>query len=320
MKIARLRLRLGLMIGIVVGTSVALIELAERGLPPFEPPVEPPVQAAPANVGETGTADRSASAVAEPDWTAKLVAPELEVQTIPGTAAVVDSFPPTRHVPLRGWFRSDSPAGHFDGLYRADSRQIVRPDEAIDGNATLLASGWSGDPQLGLRMHDVVLSQCDRIVARTHPSIDRPDVADAVHPNLDRSGWEATIHAADLAICADPTLRAWAVLPGRPTALLPLNGAHRIAAVEPAEQPADHVSALPPLEAADLAPPVVSVIDIAESRVDLRRCGRPNCRTVGHIDRGRHRVHVADRRDGWSLLVFGDRAGWMADKFYMLAE
>lgn len=248
------------------------------------------------------------------------VLPEISVEQIPETPIVVDSFPPTSHTRLDAWVHYTASAGYFDGVYRTDDRSPLSASEPVDGDVLLLVSGWTGDPQLGLKLHDVLLSQCDRIIARSRAVLERPDVADAVHPNLDRSGWEAIIHTGDFAVCPDPTLQAWAVLPGRPAALLPLNGWHRVAAAAPMTQPAYHVSALPPLLPDQVPPPEVSEIEVTGSRVNLRRCGGLDCRRIAQIGGGRYRVHIADRRNDWSLLVFGDRAGWMADKLYRAAE
>lgn len=257
---------------------------------------------------------------AEPEQAkARFTQPELEVQPVPEVPLVVDSFAPTRHVPLEIWTRANTIAGHFDSVSLMDNNggSGAANGRTVDGDAMLVASGWSGDPHLGLLLHDVVISQCDRLVARARVVLERPDVADVVHPNLGRSGWEAILHASDLAICADSVLRAWVVLPGKPATLLPLNGVHRIGSVEPAADTAYHVSALPPIEPGDIAPPDISSIDVTASRVNLRQCAGTHCPRVGQVAGGGHRVHIASRYDGWSLLVFKDRAGWMSDTLYM---
>jgi hypothetical protein len=313
MKDSRLLPLLGMLVLAVVGVAVAVLGLPDRER--HQSLIE-----SPAEVGRSGKPAAMPPPPAAPKG-AGFDEPQLEVQRVPEAPQVVDSFPPTRHVPLAGWKRTATVAGYFDSLavLNGNGRSRVIPDRTLDGNAILVASGWAGDPQLGLQLHDTVLSQCDRLIARARVTLDRPDVADAVHPNLGRSGWEAVLHAADLAICADTTLRAWAVLPGRPAVLLPLNGTFRLGSVSAAEA-AYHVPALPPLQTADIAPPVVTVIEVNAKRVNLRRCGGTDCPRVDQIEGGRHRAHIADRSDGWSLLVFKDRAGWMADTLYKLAE
>mgnify|MGYP003626700254 CR=1 FL=1 len=312
MKDSRLPLLLGLLVLTVVGVAVALLGLPERdgkqpqaSLPATEGTGDMPVVAAP----PPGVPDDGFSK------------PELEVERVPEAPQIVDSFPPTRHVPLDAWQRTKAVAGYFDSLsiISGDARKMVDPGRELDGNALLLAAGWSGDPELGLTVRDVVLSQCDRLIARARVALDRADVAAAVHRNLGRSGWEAVLHASDLAICPDPTMRAWAVLPGRPATLFPLLATFRTGTVAMVAEPAYHVPALPPLEPADIAPPIVVEVEITASRVNLRRCGGTDCSRVGQIEGGRHRVHIADRRDGWSLLVFKDRAGWIADTLYKSA-
>jgi hypothetical protein len=306
--------RLPIFIGLAIGAVAAIIGVQLRAPERVAPA---PEQAVTSPQDRADGSDESVSAAAPQS---ALAAPTLEVPTATEPALVVDSFPPTRHVPLDDWTRSNASAGHFDGVVKEAGRAALAPGEQIGADAVLLASGWSGDPRYGLQFRDVVLTQCDRIIARTRTTLERRDVAGAVHPNLDRSGWQALVHAADLAFCSDPAIRAWAVLPGRPPTLLPLNGAHRIAAVDLGQPVANHVPASPPLVPGDVAPPIVSEIEITAKRVNLRRCGSTSCERIDQIDGGRHRVHIAAQRDGWSLVIFGDRAGWMSDDFYRAAE
>jgi hypothetical protein len=209
-------------------------------------------------------------------------------------------------------------AGFFDSLSLVTDAGLapIAPAAKLEGSARLLASGWAGDTQLGIPLSDVLLSQCGRLVARTRIDGDRPDVAAAVHPNLGRSGWTAILFAADLPQCDDAKLRAWAIVPASPAMLMPLIGTHDAGAIDPATATAYHLAALPLPGPADIEPLPDGEIDIASRRVNLRRCGGTDCSRVGQIEKGRYRVHIAARRDGWSLLVFGDRAGWVFDELY----
>jgi hypothetical protein len=303
MKESRLPLLLGMLALAVVGVLVGLI-----GLPDRERRAERPQPAA---------ADATPPLPAEPDAAPapRRDEPEIETAAIPETPLVVDSYPPTRYSPLDRWTVTGTLAGHFDTLsVLADvSRSELAGDGHLDGNARLLAASWAGDPELGLPLRDVLIGQCGRIIARARVTLDRPDVADAVHPNLGRSGWEAVLHVSDLAICAEPDLRAWAVLPTGEPALLPLLGSHRSGIIDQVAEPSYHVSALPPLDPRDLTRPDVSEIEVTASRVNLRRCAGTACPRVAQIEGGRHLAHIAARQNGWTLLVLKDRAGWMAD-------
>ncbi len=316
---SRLALLIGLVVLAMTGIVGALVGLLPRdGQPGVRPVV--PMLAKTETPLRTEQSVMLAPAAAAGGQKARFTEPEFDVPSVSETPLIVDSFPPTRHMWLADWTSLDISAGYFDGFYRSGDRAVLDENATVDGDTIVLASGWSGDPQLGLPLRDIVLSQCGRIVARTRSVLDRPDVADAVHPNLRRSGWEAVILIADLAICADPNIRAWAVLPGRPAVLLPLKGIHRLATAAPSSNISHHVAALPPLLPKDVAPPAVTDIEIKVSQANLRRCGGLDCTRVGEIAGGRHRAHIADRRDGWSLLIFGDRSGWISDTLYRDAE
>lgn len=307
---SRLPLLVGLLALTLVGVVVAIVGLPDREAAN----TAPARQVDPRDAREVLPADDLPAT--EPDTA--FSGPVLEVEPIPETPVVVASFPPARQVPLADWNRTGTVAGYFDGIdvLTDGGRAPLDPKNPVGANTRLVASGWSGDLEFGLPFRDVVLSQCDRLVGRAQVTLERPDVADAVHPNLERSGWEAVLYVGDLPNCADPLMRAWAVLPGKPAVLLPLNGAHRVGTVTPSAKADYHVAALPPLTPMEIAPLQVSMIDVTASRANLRRCFGTKCPRVGQVAAGRYRVHIASRRDGWSLLIFEDRAGWIADTLF----
>lgn len=312
----RLPFMVGLAVLVTIGFVAAVIDFADRQR------LSARLEQSASTLGPVGS---QSTGVTEPsegevEQSAKFSEPELDIRIIPETPLVVDSFPPGDHTALDGWVSYKTRAGHFDGLYSLPDRQSLNADGPVDGPLTVLASGWSGDLQLGLKLTDIILSQCGHIIARTRAVLPRPDVAKSVHPNLDRSGWEAVLYVGDLAFCASPEIKAWAILPGNPVALLPLNGAHLLARPEIYAVDEYRVAAMPTVEPKDVAPPAVSEIEVTGSRVNLRRCGGLDCDRIAQIDGGRHRVHVADHRDGWTLLVFEDRAGWIFDKLYTVVQ
>ncbi|MBT3398753.1 MAG: hypothetical protein HN420_02055, partial [Rhodospirillaceae bacterium] len=121
--------------------------------------------------------------------------PELDIDAPAGPVVIVDTFPSESQLTIQEWRGIDGSAGHFDRLDRLVATGF--PESDISPNDILVARGWAGDLSLGLRLNDVVLARCNRIVARTQVTLDRPDVAAAVHPNLLRSGWEAQLFAGD---------------------------------------------------------------------------------------------------------------------------
>jgi hypothetical protein len=244
--------------------------------------------------------------------------PALEVPAERALPLMVATFAPGQQQPLDSWLRTDASAGFFDTLSVMTDAGLSPIDEVtkLDGNARLMATGWAGDTQLGIQLSDVLLSQCGLIVARARVDGDRPDVAAAVHPNLERSGWKAILFAADLPQCNGAKLSAWAIVPASPAVLMSLVGTHDAGVIDPAAATAYHLAALPLPDAADIKPLPASEIDVIGARVNLRRCGSTDCSRVGQVGKGRYRVQIAARRDGWTLLVFGDRGGWLFDKLY----
>jgi len=244
--------------------------------------------------------------------------PELDLDQNANPLIIVDSFPAESQLELGVWRGAVGSGGHFDRLDRLAAPGV--PDTGVSPNDILVARGWAGDPGLGLRLHEVVLVRCDRIVARAQVTLDRPDVAAAVHPNLVRSGWEAQIFAGDLPSCGDDNMSAWAVIPGNPALLISLIGRHGVRVASSDVPAVTHVSAQTVPRPDAYAAPSEVFFDILASRANLRRCGSTKCAVVAQIDSGTHPGVLLENDGSWSLLAFGDRQGWLFNDLYRRTE
>lgn len=233
------------------------------------------------------------------------------VQDLPTAMAVAPApAPPARRVAV-----DSLPEGLRTEASKIQDLTIGWVDgvRAEEGGAVLVASGWAGDPGLGLRVPRVGVGACGVIVASVPVDGARPDVRAAVHPQLDRAGWTARIFADHLPTCDERTLEAYAFLPGgqvlaklaiAPGALPDLTGA----GAEP-EGP----SAL--FHPRDLASPELGRTRVAVPQ-SLRRCAGTECAETARLPRGEHLVVVLERRDGWALIkaTDSDRAGWLPER------
>lgn len=175
--------------------------------------------ATPGSVAPGSVSDPAARST-RPQELLDVLTPEIEVDPL-----FVDSYPVDSQVRLNTWESLKLSAGHFDVLTAGS----VSHAAGKGGQTVLLvARGWTGETQMGMRLQDVFLSMCGLIVARANVVQDRPDVAMLVHPNLLRSGWVARIYPGDLPSCGDATMSAWAIVPGNPARLARLNVTHKV--------------------------------------------------------------------------------------------
>ena len=246
--------------------------------------------------------------------------PALDVDANAAPLIIVDSFPPERQTPFDDWRRTEEAAGHFDRLAMIGEGGVQVDPESVAANDILVAQGWAGEFKLGIRHKDVLLVMCRRVVARAQVSQARPDVAKAVHPNLGWSGWEAQIVAADLPQCEDDRLSAWAVVRATPPFLAPLIGAHAVTIGDGGGTVVPHTPAQSPVTPDSYEKLPVLRVDVRASRANLRACAATSCERVAQIDRGVYPAAMLDRVDGWSLIAFADRIGWLFDDLYRVAE
>jgi len=240
-------------------------------------------------------------------------APTATVSNIP--EVIVDSFAASERAPLESWSSVDEFAGHFDVLTRSRDGIAIQEGVLLEAADVLVARGWAGNLALGLNLDDVMFSACGQIVGRTQTGGLRPDVAEAIHPNLMASGWRAEFLAGDLPSCADSNIRGWGIVPGPLARLAPLVGS--FAYVSPG------LTGLPPrlsaqqmVAASHYRKPEFVSLRVTAAKANLRNCGSTTCPVVGQIDAGRYTAHVASSGPEWSLIVFPDSAGWLFNELF----
>lgn len=243
--------------------------------------------------------------------------PELDLRDRPAPLLVVDSFAPAEQSVLSTWSQLNVNGGHFDVL---TIPAPASPGEGLSSDTLVAAQGWAGDGVLGWRMSDVLIAMCGRVVARARVSAERPDVAEAVHPNLLPSGWVAQIRAGDMPTCDDDRMTAWGVVPGEPARLAPLIGSHSFAVKLSGDGDRQRVSAQSNPDPAAFPLPPLQSIEVLASRANMRRCGSTACAVVAQVDRGVSRGRLLDRQETWSLIAFEDRVGWLFNRLYRVVE
>jgi len=270
-----------LLLLLVAAATGALILMNEPPLPPAEP--------SPA----TATIEQSRAGL-----DLVLAPPQQPAAVIPsGPLVPVDSRGGDDTYPI--WLWTISTGGPVGTIERSD---------VADGVLTL--SGWAGDISLGLRMSDVLLVACDRVIASVPVSEARRDIA-RKHPNLPAAGWSARLALADLAPCDRPVVSAYATaLFG--SAAFPLTGE-----VEPVEAAGAFAEALALARpAADLSVPragqaPVREVEVGGNGIALRRCGKRDCAVVARLPAGRQRLLILDDQAGWYLVAqTTGTAGW----------
>lgn len=289
-----------LIISVVSAAVVFWLFFAEDAPLPRPAPATPPQAAAP----------EPAPVIPPPEFATSDPAPAASDPPL-----IVDSFPQNSQPSTSGWVRVGEFGGYLDTVQRQKTGVAIEASASVAADDVLVAKGWAGDSSLGIRFPDVLLSMCNRFVARAQVSGSRPDVAKAVHPNLEASGWSAEIYVGDLPTCETPDLEAWAVVPGPRAALAPLLGKRRISVV-PGAGAREHVSAQVPVDQGNYWPYKAVKITVTPSRANMRRCGSTSCPVVAQVDRGTYPAAILDQTEGWSLMVVGDRAGWLFDELY----
>ncbi len=298
-------------VGLVVSVAALFIAFSTER----DDTVSAPVASSQIEVGNAVREDPPAVPAIVDD---NLERPELDIDAPAGPVVIVDTFPSESQLTIQEWRGIDGSAGHFDRLDRLVATGF--PESDISPNDILVARGWAGDLSLGLRLNDVVLARCNRIVARTQVTLDRPDVAAAVHPNLLRSGWEAQLFAGDLPSCGDDNLSAWAVIPGSPARLISLVGRHAVDVAGFAVTDVAHVSAQTVIRPDAYPGPLEASFDILATVANMRRCGSTKCPVVSQVARGTHSGVLLENNGSWSLLAFGDRQGWLFNNLYRRAQ
>lgn len=249
-----------------------------------------------------------------PPAPARAAAPAQAVAPAPHPRVTVDSQGTGAGYPLAAWRTQSQAAGWFDSVELGGTAVTIGAVARLRADDVLHAQGWAGDAELGMRLPHVLLVVCDTVVASVPVNISRPDVAKAVHPHLERSGWRAALFAGDLPMCETMVLRAYGVAPAR-RLIFPLSGEVTLAVSDAAagSSAVDVERRGPALrpEAIPEAPPSMR-ITIQAARANLRRCGDTACPVVGSLAAGEHDALVLDESPEWLLVFSGQGTGWLA--------
>jgi len=237
----------------------------------------------------------------------------------PAPPLIVDSFSPSERVLLENWPQIPDPSGHFDEIRRLRDGAHVEEGLLIEPTDFLIARGWAGNFPLGLQFKDIVLSACGQIVARGQVGALRPDVANAIHPNLASSGWAARVLGGDLPFCADSQLRGWVIVPGGTAVLAPLVGSFSYVSPAPADVP-NRLSAQQSVTPQTYPKPRFVSVNVTATKANLRKCGSTSCEVVGQVARGEYVAHIATRDAEWSLVLFAGGAGWLFNDLFETAR
>jgi hypothetical protein len=232
----------------------------------------------------------------------------------------VNSVGPSEQYKITEWNAVNFSAGVIDaiavdGVTQPHARSItIKPDSVI----TL--SGWAGHGQFGMRIEQVLISVCDRIVGISDVTGERADIAKAVHMNLTKAGWRATITAAHFPTCEQPSMFVWALAPigfnifplrgGRLLDILPPKPLKKNVTTHPNAN-LNFQSAAPLSHPKTREAPAEVVFEISATVLRIRQCPDVKCRVVGKFKKGSHRGFILEVTSNWILMQSGKRAGWM---------
>ncbi|HEY9080428.1 hypothetical protein [Magnetovibrio sp.] len=243
-------------------------------------------------------------------------------QTLPPTApppqppqlVEVDSYPAENMSPLVDWPQISGTYGYMDAVAIGGDNPTALTARQLNNDDVLTASGWAGHQLLGMSMSKVVLAVCDKIVANVAVKNARPDVAKAVHPYLENSGWSARLAVAHLPRCEGAVLSAFALGPKGPN-LWPL--AQSFALNLPPKNEAKAAlfsSRADVLERSMRQLPQSQKITINASTLRVRSCGGAQCTVMGRVAKGVYSGFVVEHRDGWALIQLPTVSGWLSEK------
>lgn len=309
-KVAKLSMRL-VLIAVALLTIIGAVVLLLFSEP--EVPADEPVAAERARPDVGGGSQPASAGPPSGTKPAEPVATDTVEQR---RTVLVDSYPAEAQGDVADWRQLDANTGYLDVAIVQDVGRRLAERDTVWARDVLVVSGWAGDTWLGMHLHDVVLTMCGKIVARGQVNGPRPDVAKAVHRNLERSGWRITVLAADLPDCDSPILGASAVVPGQIPALVALNGSLQLTVVGRGGDMPDRASQQPDITPQTYEKPRPVQVEITGSRVNMRRCGSTACEVVGQVDEGEYPAFVVGKDGDWSLLLVGDRSGWVYDPLF----
>jgi len=169
-----------------------------------------------------------------------------------------------------------------------------------------------------MTMPHVLFSVCGQVVGSVSVNNPRPDVAKAVHPYLDQSGWRGQLAVAHLPRCDGATLVAFGLAAKGPN-LWPLSQ-HTALVLPPKEDVkvprfASRAHSLTP----EMRPtPKALNITVSASSLRVRSCGGSKCTVLGKVRKGVYKGYVVERRGGWALIQLPAVSGWLSEKHLQL--
>ena len=228
---------------------------------------------------------------------------------------LVESYKAADQYDIQTWNLVAFPSGFVDSIRTESGIVAANGSISLSYGDYLILSGWAGHPGFGMRFRDVLFSFCGKVIGRAAVIIARPDVATAVHRNLERSGWTANFAADHLPRCEEQVLQAWDVAPIGINRF-PLSGKTKISLTGLAEPVADTFLSLPGLlTPSQNGKAELKKITVSASALRLRKCADPSCDIVGHITAGQHDGYILEALDQWSLVQVGKAAGWASNGF-----
>ncbi len=228
----------------------------------------------------------------------------------------VHSIPVSNQYSVLDWNASQPFSGYVDTVYVDDVLSEPNQPISVTTDSVVRLNGWAGNAAFGVQFPWVLFSVCDLVVGSTPVLVQRPDVQENVHKNLEVTGWEATLAARHFPVCEDATLIAWGVAPIGFN-IFPLYGGRVIDHVPGEETPPkyDFVSPDTILSPKDVPPPTEMSISVLASSLNVRRCASSDCPIVGAFKRGRYDGFLIDTNSEWSLVQAADTVGWVYNQF-----
>jgi hypothetical protein len=227
----------------------------------------------------------------------------------------VDSLGVAEQYDILKWNLVGFRSGNVDAVHSERGDPPVKGRLTLAKGGHVVLAGWAGHPAYGMRFRDVLFSLCGQVIGRAAVRGERPDVAKAVHINLNQSGWRATLATDLIPRCDAQVLQAWGVAPIGFN-VFPLTGKTEIVFADRAGPPVAHY--LPEaklLTPAQNAPAKLTSIDVSATNLRLRKCGDAKCNVVGRIAKGSHQGYVLESVADWSLIQVGELVGWGYGKY-----
>ena len=238
---------------------------------------------------------------------------ELLPQELLPVAVTVDSYAAPDTEPLDFGEKIAGTYGFVDRVSIGGAHPAPLASRSLTNDDVLVVSGWAGHQKLGMSMPRVLFALCGRIVGSVTVGDLRPDVAQAVHPYLDQSGWRGQLAVAHLPRCEEQKLQAFGLGPqGRN--LWPL-AEYTTLMLPPLDAVAAKrfVARAPPLTFAAIPIPKASNIIVKASALRLRACGASDCEILGKVTKGTYPGYVIERRGDWALVQLPALSGWLLE-------